>query len=101
MPMNDPRYLTARADEVRDAVLAELPSLPVTLTFEAYVGRKPILTVTATTPAGAKTSRDFDFLPLDELHTLRLTNTLIRLAKARYEELPQESPAAADNDQLE
>lgn len=88
MPMNDPRYLAARAAEVGNAVLAELPNLPVTLTFEAYVARRPVLTVTATTQSGAKTSRDFDFQPLDELHTLRLTNTLVRLAKARYEPGP-------------
>jgi len=94
MPMNDPHYLAARAAEVEDAVLAELPDLPVTLTFEAYVGRKPVLTVSATTPGGAKTSRDFDFKPLDELHTLRLTNTVIRLAKARYVDAPQSEPAA-------
>lgn len=95
MPMNAPHFLQARASEVRAAVMAELPPLPVTLAFEAYVGRKPVLTVTTTSPSGASTSRDFDFQPLDELHTQRLVNSIVRIAQERYlgGDNPAPSPA--------
>lgn len=94
MPTNDPRFLQARAAEVRAAVLAELTGCPASLKFDTYVARGPVLTVSATSTSGASSTRDFDFKPLDELHTLRLANSIVRFLLETSSEVESVNPGA-------
>lgn len=92
MPTNDPRFLQARAAEVRESVLAELTECPASLKFDTYVARGPVLTVSAISASGASSTRDFDFKPLDELHTLRLVNSILRFLLETSPEVESVNP---------
>jgi hypothetical protein len=96
MPAINARILRELATEVIADVREQLYDCTVSIDFDTYVARGPILTVIATAGSGSTSSRDFNFQPFDELHTARLVNSIVRFIQERFATSTLPDRTAAD-----